>query len=94
MKIWVLALFLDGCDYVWGGLTCLPLKGAVEGQVGAAGFEGLFPEGEGDQDTAEKSNGPFTTLVKNCNRLHNIVGPACIFLKQGFSQTLVCNEAP
>uniref|UniRef100_A0A3Q3W6C1 EF-hand domain-containing protein n=1 Tax=Mola mola TaxID=94237 RepID=A0A3Q3W6C1_MOLML len=24
--------------------------------------------------------------------LHNIVGPACVFLKQGFSQTLVCSR--
>uniref|UniRef100_A0A3Q4MCT2 Uncharacterized protein n=1 Tax=Neolamprologus brichardi TaxID=32507 RepID=A0A3Q4MCT2_NEOBR len=31
-------------------------------------------------------------LVKNCNMLHNIVGPACIFLKQGFARTLVCNR--
>uniref|UniRef100_A0A3P8V6Y3 Calcium binding protein 2b n=1 Tax=Cynoglossus semilaevis TaxID=244447 RepID=A0A3P8V6Y3_CYNSE len=29
----------------------------------------------------------FGALVKNCNMLHNIVGPACIFLKEGFSHT-------
>lgn len=47
-----------------------------------------------DQDMEEDLfNNPFGTLVKNCNMLHNIVGPACIFLKQGFSQTLVCNRA-
>lgn len=38
-------------------------------------------------------NNSLGTLVKNCNILHNIVGPACVFLKQGFSQTLVCNRA-
>uniref|UniRef100_A0A3P8VRX4 Calcium binding protein 2a n=1 Tax=Cynoglossus semilaevis TaxID=244447 RepID=A0A3P8VRX4_CYNSE len=27
---------------------------------------------------------PLCALVKNCNMLHNIVGPACIFLRQGF----------
>ncbi|KAK0137176.1 Calcium-binding protein 1 [Merluccius polli] len=31
---------------------------------------------------------PFGALVKNCNMLHDIVGPACIFLKQGFSRML------
>lgn len=46
-----------------------------------------------DQDVEDELfNNPFGTLVKNCNMLHNIVGPACIFLKQGFSQTLVCNR--
>lgn len=45
-----------------------------------------------DEDVEEELfNNPFGALVKNCNMLHNIVGPACIFLKQGFSQTLVCN---
>lgn len=48
-----------------------------------------------DQDVEEELfANPFGTLVKNCNMLHNIVGPACVFLKQGFSQTLVCNRAP
>lgn len=47
-----------------------------------------------DEDVEEELfNNPFGALVKNCNMLHNIVGPACIFLKQGFSQTLVCNRA-
>lgn len=47
-----------------------------------------------DQDVEEELfHNPFGALVKNCNMLHNIVGPACIFLKQGFSQTLVCNRA-
>lgn len=50
-------------------------------------------EGDEDLDVEDK---PFKeslgALVKNCNMLHNIVGPACIFLKQGFARTLVCNR--
>ncbi|XP_026050653.1 calcium-binding protein 2 isoform X1 [Astatotilapia calliptera] len=46
-------------------------------------------EGDEDLDVEDK---PFKeslgALVKNCNMLHNIVGPACIFLKQGFARTL------
>ncbi|XP_069387908.1 calcium-binding protein 2 isoform X2 [Paralichthys olivaceus] len=69
-------------------------KGVMEGsqqeKVGAVGQQGLQPEGEEeDQDVEDKPfKDPFGALVKNCNMLHNIVGPACIFLKQGFSQTL------
>lgn len=51
-------------------------------------------QGEEDEDEEDKPRyDPFGALVKNCNMLHNIVGPACIFLKEGFSQTLVCNTA-
>ncbi|XP_028298480.1 calcium-binding protein 5-like [Gouania willdenowi] len=32
---------------------------------------------------------PLCALVKNCNMLHNIVGPACIFLRQGFAQSQI-----
>lgn len=57
------------------------------------GQQGLQPEGEEDEDVEDKPfKDPFGALVKNCNMLHNIVGPACIFLKQGFSQTLVCKK--
>lgn len=64
------------------------MDGSLRGKVRAVG-----QEGEEDQDVEDKPfNDPFCTLVKNCNMLHNIVGPACIFLKHGFSQTLVCNR--
>uniref|UniRef100_A0A3Q3VPT9 EF-hand domain-containing protein n=1 Tax=Mola mola TaxID=94237 RepID=A0A3Q3VPT9_MOLML len=51
---------------------------------------GQQPGGDSDQDVEEDElfRDPFSALVKNCNMLHNIVGPACVFLKQGFSQTL------
>uniref|UniRef100_A0AAY4DZT0 EF-hand domain-containing protein n=1 Tax=Denticeps clupeoides TaxID=299321 RepID=A0AAY4DZT0_9TELE len=35
---------------------------------------------------------PLCALVQNCSMLHNIVGPACIFLKQGFSQAQIDRE--
>ncbi|XP_032384374.1 calcium-binding protein 2 isoform X3 [Etheostoma spectabile] len=60
------------------------MDGSHRGKVRAVG-----QEGEEDQDVEDKPfNDPFCMLVKNCNMLHNIVGPACIFLKHGFSQTL------
>lgn len=71
-------------------LLCPP-KGATDGKRRrAAGLQGPRPEeGEDDQDAEDELfNDPFSALVKNCNVLH-IVGPACIFLKQGFSQTVV-----
>lgn len=55
--------------------------------------------GAGEVDTDDDEGGaserefddPLCTLVKNCNMLHNLVGPACIFLRQGFAQSqLVC----
>ncbi|XP_044061945.1 calcium-binding protein 2-like isoform X2 [Siniperca chuatsi] len=65
------------------------MDGPLRGKVRAVGQRGLQPEEEEDQDVEEMLfNDPFSTLVKNCNMLHNIVGPACIFLKQGFSQML------
>ncbi|KAL2077835.1 hypothetical protein ACEWY4_027339 [Coilia grayii] len=35
---------------------------------------------------------PFCALVQNCTMLHNIVGPACVFLRQGFAQTQLDRE--
>lgn len=77
----------------WYNGTGLPLKGVMDGKGRAAGQHGLQLEGEEDQDVEDELfNNPFGALVKNCNMLHNIVGPACVFLKRGFSQTLVCNR--
>lgn len=84
-------------------LLC-PTKGATDGKSRrrVAGLQGPRPEeGEDDQDAEDELfNDPFSALVKNCNVLH-IVGPACIFLKQGFSQTVVrsrtrrqCDSSP
>lgn len=63
-----------------------PFQGKVEDQ------QGLHPEGEEEQEALvdKPYRDSFGALVKNCNMLHNIVGPACIFLKEGFSHTFVC----
>ncbi|TWW59729.1 calcium-binding protein 2a isoform X1 [Takifugu flavidus] len=65
---------------------------AVEGSgatLSAAVLGGLGGAGEADPDDEEQRDfdDPLCTLVKNCNVLHNIVGPACIFLRQGFAQS-------
>ena len=71
------------------------MEGSQQDKVGAVGQQGLQPEGEEevDQDVEDKPfKDPVGALVMNCNMLHNIVGPACIFLKQGFSRMLVCKR--
>lgn len=71
-------------------MLCRP-KGATDGKRRRVAVpQGPRPEeGDDDQDAEDELfNDPFSALVKNCNVLH-IVGPACIFLKQGFSQTVV-----
>lgn len=53
----------------------------MDGKGRAVGPQGLQPEGEEDQDVEDRLfDDPFSALVKNCNMLHNIVGPACVFL--------------
>ncbi|MBN3295429.1 CABP1 protein, partial [Amia calva] len=48
----------------------------------AAGAAGTEDDCESDREFGE----PLCSLVQNCTMLHNIVGPACIFLRQGFAQ--------
>ncbi|XP_065815198.1 calcium-binding protein 2 isoform X2 [Labrus bergylta] len=65
------------------------IDGPLRGKMRAGGQESLQPEEEEDQDMEEKPyRETFGALVKNCNMLHNIAGPACVFLKEGFSLTL------
>lgn len=60
----------------------------------AAMLGGLVGAGEVDTDDEEREfDEPLCALVKNCNMLHNLVGPACVFLRQGFAQSqLVCTR--
>lgn len=59
------------------------------GELGGAGEVDTDDEDEAGSD--RDFDEPLCALVKNCNVLHNIVGPACIFLRQGFAQSqLVC----
>ncbi|KAM4604363.1 calcium-binding protein 2a isoform 2-T2 [Polymixia lowei] len=53
------------------------------GMTGAGEVEEDEEEGGSKQEFDE----PLCALVHNCNMLHNIVGPACIFLRQGFAQS-------
>lgn len=78
-------------DSVW--LSGLPLKGVMDGPLGGK-LRGVGQEEDEDQDGGEEDsfNDPFCTLVKNCNMLQNIVGPACVFLRQGFSKKPVCSR--
>lgn len=57
-------------------------KEAEDKKMSTSGLKGGSGEQEGHKD-------PLSTLVQSCNMLHHIVGPACIFLKQGF----VLNQA-
>lgn len=66
-----------------------PLAAAMLGGLGDAGEMDTEDEEEGGNE--REFDEPLCALVKNCNMLHNIVGPACIFLRQSFAQSqLVC----
>ncbi|XP_061643998.1 calcium-binding protein 1 isoform X1 [Phyllopteryx taeniolatus] len=78
----------------------LPIVDSVFGQgvsEGSLGSEVRAPrgaqqqKGEDEEDEELKEQlfkDPFRTLVKNSDMLRNITGPACVFLKRGFSLTL------
>ncbi|XP_026215489.1 calcium-binding protein 2a [Anabas testudineus] len=63
-----------------------PLAAAMLGALGDAG-EVDTTEDEDEAGSEREFDEPLCALVKNCNMLHNIVGPACIFLRQGFAQS-------
>ncbi|MEQ2187920.1 hypothetical protein GOODEAATRI_009698, partial [Goodea atripinnis] len=65
-----------------------PLAAAMLGSLGGAGeVDTEEEEDEEEGGSRREFDDPLCTLVKNCNMLHNIVGPACIFLRQGFAQS-------
>uniref|UniRef100_A0A3B3CPJ0 EF-hand domain-containing protein n=1 Tax=Oryzias melastigma TaxID=30732 RepID=A0A3B3CPJ0_ORYME len=65
------------------GVTCEALQGKMRGP------EAPQMEEEEDQEAEDKSwKCSSGLLVKRGNVLHHMVGPACVFLKQRFSQTL------
>ncbi len=66
----------------------LPLASAMLRRSGDA-----EAENEDDEELGKKFEDPICALVQNCTMLHNIVGPACIFLRQSFAQSqLVCTN--
>ncbi|MCJ8730338.1 hypothetical protein PDJAM_G00183120 [Pangasius djambal] len=68
------------------------IKGVVPLDTGTAAMLGVLQGTRGKNDEDEDSGSerefdePLCALVQNCTMLHNIVGPACIFLRQGFAQ--------
>lgn len=68
----------------------VPLAAAVLGGSGDAAAEDEDDEELGERRPFEE---PICALVQNCNVLHNIVGPACVFLRQSFAQAqIVCTR--
>ncbi|XP_039545512.1 calcium-binding protein 2a isoform X1 [Pimephales promelas] len=63
----------------------LPLATSMLRSSGDAAEEDEDDE-EGDGQQFEE---PINALVQNCTMLHNIVGPACVFLRQSFAQSQI-----
>jgi hypothetical protein len=56
------------------------------------GGVGALEEEEEEDERRRVFEKPLCAVVQNCTVLHNIVGPACIFLREAFIQSqLVCN---
>ncbi|KAJ8377296.1 hypothetical protein AAFF_G00261450 [Aldrovandia affinis] len=77
--------------------SAAPLTATVlEGHVGAGPLGDTDLSGDerslDDSGSEREFNEPLCQLLHNCSMLHNIVGPACIFLKQGFSQAQLDRE--
>ncbi|CAL1602113.1 unnamed protein product [Knipowitschia caucasica] len=64
---------------------CSSKRKVVEG-FGTPPGETLEGDTE-EEEAVEELQGPLCALVQNVNMLRNIVGPACIFLRQGFTQS-------
>ncbi|MEQ2294777.1 Calcium-binding protein 1 [Ameca splendens] len=63
------------------------MHGTLQGKP--RGHQGVQQEAEEEEENQDKTfKDSFRALMKNYKVLHNIVGPACIFLKEGFVQTL------
>ncbi|KAI5104872.1 calcium-binding protein 2-like isoform X3 [Silurus meridionalis] len=58
-----------------------------KGLTNVSGSGSLGPEVSDEENVVHHEfKQPLNALLQNCNMLHNIVGPACIFLRQAFSQ--------
>ena len=63
-----------------------PLAASMLGGVRGPGAD---EEGDDNPGREKEFDEPLCALVQNCTVLHNIVGPACIFLRQGFAQSQI-----
>ncbi|KAL4640629.1 calcium-binding protein 5-like [Arapaima gigas] len=66
-----------------GASLAAGVLGGPGGPTGADADDELGPD---DSDSEQEFGDPLSALVHNCAVLHHIVGPACIFLRQGFAQ--------
>lgn len=69
----------------------VPLHTGTEAMLDA--LQGTRRKNDEDEESGSEQefDEPLCALVQNCTMLHNIIGPACIFLRQGFAQAqLVC----
>ncbi|MEQ2257949.1 Calcium-binding protein 1 [Xenotaenia resolanae] len=63
------------------------MQGTLQGRP--RGHQGVQQEAEEEEENQDKTfKDSFRALMKNYKVLHNIVGPACIFLKEGFDREL------
>nr|XP_055034947.1 calcium-binding protein 2 isoform X2 [Misgurnus anguillicaudatus] len=69
-------------------------KGVTEDKWHRVVTPGLRPPGvaDGEKEVASEFKESLNALVQNCTMLHNIVGPACIFLRQGFVKSQLDRE--
>ncbi|XP_051982719.1 calcium-binding protein 2a isoform X2 [Xyrauchen texanus] len=71
------------------GLPTLEGSGVPLAATLLVGSGGTAYEDEDDEELGvdRQFEEPICALVQNCTMLHNIVGPACIFLRQSFAQS-------
>ncbi|TRY84712.1 hypothetical protein DNTS_001219 [Danionella cerebrum] len=62
----------------------LPL---AKGMLGVSGDAAAEDEEEEELRDVQQFEEPICALVQNCTMLHNIVGPACVFLRQSFANS-------
>lgn len=79
---------------IWPYHKSMPESNGLTNRVGSVSPGPRPPEvSDGEKEVNSEFKQPLNALVQNCTMLHNIVGPACIFLRQGFSQArLVCMQ--
>ncbi|XP_012692407.1 calcium-binding protein 2a isoform X2 [Clupea harengus] len=75
------------------GTVALPQQGSgaplAASMLGGVRGPGADEEGDDNPGREKEFDEPLCALVQNCTVLHNIVGPACIFLRQGFAQSQI-----
>ena len=63
--------------------TCTFLDKMPQGEEEAQRGAGLWGEGRDKGGRQRANQGPLLALAQNCALMHNLLGPACIFLRKG-----------